>query len=82
MRSDYEIKVQKELKRGNWNPVKISSKTGIPVEIVRAIVENYSDFNDSSGERKIKFTKSTIVLVVDILILYLLLKLVMALLGG
>lgn len=78
MRSDYEISVLKELKRGNTNPEKISEKTGLPVDVVRAVMRVCGDAAVEVGNsKKVSIGKNTIGLLIDVLILYLALNLLL-----
>ncbi len=83
MKSDYEIKVLKEINKGNSDPVKISLKTEIPVEIVMAVIEEYRNSEDIRWDgKRIEFTKRSAVLFIDVIILYIALRLLLALMGG
>ena len=76
MRSDYEISVLKELRRGNKDPEKISRKTGLPVDIVRAVLKICEEsVSGESNSKKIRIDKNSIGLLIDVLILYLVLNL-------
>ncbi len=80
--SDYEIKILKELRRGKSDPEKISNRTGLPMEIVEAIIREYrNDFQEYEPRKKIQFTKDSIALLIDIVILYVFIRLVIAIVG-
>ena len=82
MMSDYEIKILKELRRGKSDPEKISNRTGLPMEIVEAIIREYrNDFQEYGPRKKIQFTKDSIALLIDIVILYVFIRLVIAIVG-
>ncbi len=83
MKSDYEVKVLKEMKKGNNDPLKISLKTEIPIEIVKAVMENYVNSCDGAWNgRRIEFTKRSAALLIDVIILYIALRLLLAFVGG
>lgn len=84
MRSDYEIKVFKELRRGESDPERIYRRTGVPIEIVKAIIKHYKNLEskEESGKFGIDFSKGSINLLLDLIILYVLLRLIIAIMGG
>ncbi len=82
MMSDYEVKILREMRKGESDPERISGRTGIPLEIVEVVVrEHRHDFKEPETRKKIRFTKDSVTLLIDLIILYVLLRLVMALAG-
>lgn len=70
--SDYELMVLRELEKGRSSR-EIAKKLGLPEPIVKIAIEKAKGKN--LPKKKIEFTKASIVLLVDTIILYLLLKL-------
>ncbi len=69
MRSDYEILVSREIRRGKKDPKDIANSLGLPEPVVEVAMRRVSD--NEYKAKKIEITKDSLKLLIDVLILYL-----------
>jgi len=80
MKSDYEIRVLKELKKGKSNPSEIARRIRIPVWIVEMIIKRYEDDQEKReyeilhDKKRFKLSKNSVRMFLDVLIIYIFLK--------
>ncbi len=78
--SDYELLVLKKLKKGKKDSREIAAELGLPEPVVRAAMERVKDVK--LDERKaIDFSVDSLKLLIDIIIVYVVIELIIALLG-
>ena len=69
MRSDYEILVSREIRKGKKDPKDIAKSLGLPEPVVEVAMRRVSDNEEKA--KKIEITEDSLKLLIDVLILYL-----------
>ena len=69
MRSDYEILVSREIRKGKKDPKNIAKSLGLPEPVVEVAMRRVSGNEEKA--KKIEITEDSLKLLIDVLILYL-----------